>query len=96
VQKAIEAGFAAQDFRASRAEAYRRLDAGGRVSICARCGTETDVPDVVHDRSSCAPDGSGRISESGRSFGSHKGVAVVQPGREEHETSPAAGRPEHA
>lgn len=95
VQAALDAGFAAQDYRASRARAHRRVVAGVQVSVCARCGTETDVPDVMHDRTRCAADGSGKISESGRPLGSHMGVAVVQPGREEHEPLQAAGRPDN-
>lgn len=43
-------GYAAQDFRASRARAFRRRDLGEVVAVCDDCGTEVDVPAPLHHR----------------------------------------------
>lgn len=52
----LQVGFAAQDYRASRARAYRRKDNAEAVEVCAWCGTETDVPEPVHaSRCAAAP-----------------------------------------
>lgn len=49
----LQAGYRAQDYRASRARAYRRRDNAEAVEVCWACGTEVDVPQPVHD-ASCA------------------------------------------
>lgn len=44
----MRAGFRAQDYRASRARAYKRRDNAEAVEVCWACGTEVDVVDPVH------------------------------------------------
>lgn len=49
VTPAINKGLVAQDYRASRARAVRRIDAGEEPALCIACATELDAGTPVHE-----------------------------------------------